>query len=159
MTLYATRTKSGILKGFNNEPKYDKYKDMWFCFKSGFGLDTDFGIFMGDLFPEITFENSPKQVEIKLIDDVFESLLIPINYENVSVGDYICIECERFEDDAIYLKIVDVQQRFDTITGEPILIVTDEENKIWSTKTGRCLSDPNSFYEIIGIFRKKQQIF
>ena len=154
MILYTTRTKSGILKGFKNEPKYDKYEDRWFCFNPGLGLDFDFGVFMGDLFPEITYENSPKQVKLSIDIDDEERNFQEIDIYDLQIGDYICIECERFESDSIYLKIVDIQQRFDAITGEPMIIVTDEEDEIWSTKTGRCLSNPSTFYELIGCYRK-----
>ena len=163
MILYTARTKSGILKGFTKYPKYDKYRDMWFCFKPGFGLDVDFGIFMGDLFPEITYENSPKRVELNVVNDVDDDTdffndeernFQKIDICDLQIGDYICIECERFGCDSVYLKIVDIQQRFDAITGEPIIIVTDEEDEIWSTKTGRCLSNPNTFYELIGCYRE-----
>lgn len=162
MILYTTRTKSGILKGFKNEPKYDKYEDRWFCFNPGIGSDFDFGVFMGDLFPEITYGNSPKRVKLSIdieVDDDIDFDDEKHNFQEIDtcdlqIGDYICIECERFGSDSAYLKIVDIQQRFDAITGEPIIIVTDEEDEIWSTKTGQCLSNPNTFYELIGCYRE-----
>lgn len=161
MILYTARTKSGILKGFVKDPKYDKCRDMWFCFKPGFGLDIDLGIFMGDLFPEISYENSPKQVELNIVNDNIdfdfddeERNFQKIDICDLQTGDYICIECERFGCDSAYLKIVDIQQLFDAITGEPIIIVTDEEDETWSTKTGQCLSNPNTFYELIGYYRE-----
>ena len=88
MILYTTRTKSGILKGFIKDPKYDKYRDMWFCFKPGFGLDVDFGVFMGDLFPEITFENSPKQVKLSIdIDDDIDVDDEERNFQEIDICD------------------------------------------------------------------------
>lgn len=40
------------------------------------------------------------------------------------------------------------------MTGEPYKIVIDEENEIWSTQSGMCLSNPKTFYEIYGYFRE-----
>lgn len=77
-----------------------------------------------------------------------------INKEDISVGDYIGIECERFGGYSSHLRIVDIQQRYDGITGEPYKIVIDEEDEIWSTQSGQCLSNPNTFYEIYGYFRE-----
>ncbi len=77
-----------------------------------------------------------------------------INKEDISVGDYIGIECERFEGDSCHLRIVDIQQRYNEITGEPYKIVIDEEDEIWSTQSGRCLSNPKTFYEIYGYFKE-----
>lgn len=79
---------------------------------------------------------------------------VAINKEDISIGDYIGIECERFEGDSSHLRIVDIQQRYDGITGEPYKIVIDEENEIWSTQSGQCLSNPQTFYEIYGYFRE-----
>lgn len=84
----------------------------------------------------------------------YEPEFVEINKEDISVGDYIGIECERFECDSCHLRIVDIQQRYDAITGEPYKIVTDEEDEIWSTKSGNCLSNPKTFYEIYGYFRE-----
>ena len=84
----------------------------------------------------------------------YEPEFIAINKEDISVGDYIGIECERFEEDSCHLQIVDIQQRYNEITGEPYKIVIDEENEIWSTQSGRCLSNPKTFYEIYGYFRE-----
>ena len=79
---------------------------------------------------------------------------VAINKEDISIGDYIGIECERFACDSCHLRIVDIQQRYDAITGEPYKIVTDEEDEIWSTQSGSCLSNPKTFYEIYGYFRE-----
>lgn len=84
----------------------------------------------------------------------YEPEFIAINKEDISIGDYIGIECERFECDSCHLRIVDIQQRYDAITGEPYKIVTDEEDEIWSTQSGNCLSNPKTFYEIYGYFRE-----
>lgn len=79
---------------------------------------------------------------------------IAINKEDISIGDYIGIECERMEDSSCHLRIVDIQQRYNEITGEPYKIVIDEEDEIWSIQSGRCLSNPKTFYEIYGYFRE-----
>lgn len=84
----------------------------------------------------------------------YEPEFIAIDKEDISVGDYIGIECERFEDGSCHLRIADIQQRYDGITGEPYKIVIDEEDEIWSTQSGQCLSNPNTFYEIYGYFRE-----
>lgn len=89
------------------------------------------------------------------IEDLYDDpKYVAINKEDISVGDYIGIECERFECDSCHLRIVDIQQRYDGITGEPYKIVTDEEDEIWSTQSGNCLSNPKTFYEIYGYFRE-----
>lgn len=84
--------------------------------------------------------------------DIFE--YVAINKEDISIGDYIGIEYERFGSYSCRLRIVDIQQRYDAITGEPYKIVTDEEDEIWSTQSGQCISNPGTFYEIYGYFRK-----
>ena len=84
----------------------------------------------------------------------YEPEFVEINKEDISVGDYIGIECERFACDSCHLRIVDIQQRYNEITGEPYKIVIDEEDEIWSTQSGNCLSNPKTFYEIYGYFRE-----
>lgn len=84
----------------------------------------------------------------------YETEFIAIDKEDISIGDYIEIECERFASDSCHLQIVDIQQRFDEITGEPYKIVIDEEDEIWSTQNGNCLSNPKTFYQIYGYFRE-----
>lgn len=67
MKLWITRNKAGRGKAFKAKPRFDKKRDWWFVFKYPTGIDIDFGLDIGELFPEVTFENSPKEVEIKLI--------------------------------------------------------------------------------------------
>ena len=62
---WVVRKKNGIGRLFDSEPIYDRINDMWFTFKSNIGVDTHLGIFIGDMFPEVTYENSPKKVLIK----------------------------------------------------------------------------------------------
>lgn len=163
MILYAARTKSGVLKGFTNEPKYDKYKDKWFCFKSGFGLDVDLGIFMGDLFSEITYKNSPKRVELNIVNHADDDIDFFDNEEmnfqkiyiyHLRIGDYILVECEGSFGGSSYLKIEDMQTRYDEYNGKPYIVIFDEEGETWSSKTGECLSNPNTFYVLTGYYRK-----
>ena len=40
---------------------------------------------------------------------------VAINKEDISIGDYIGIECERFACDSCHLRIVDIQQRYNEI--------------------------------------------
>lgn len=62
MKLWIARDGDGILRLYDNEPKVDKRKQKI----TSIGGYYDINI---NLFPEVTFENSPKQVEIKLIED------------------------------------------------------------------------------------------
>ena len=163
MILYTARTKSGILKGFTNEPKYDKYKDKWFCCKSGFELSFDFGIFMGELFPEITYEKSPKRVELNVVNYVDNDIdffndeerdFQKIDIYHLRIGDYILVECEGSFGGSSYLKIEDMQTRYNEYNGKPYIVIFDEEGETWSSKTGECLSNPNTFYVLTGYYRK-----
>ena len=79
------------------------------------------------------------------------------NKEDISVGDYIGLECERCENGSCYLRIIDIQQRYNQITGKPYKAIIDEQDEIWSTLDGRCLSNPKTFYEIYGYFRELGQ--
>lgn len=83
----------------------------------------------------------------------YEPEYVEIDEEDISIGDYIGIECERFGDPC-HSRIVDIQQRYDEITWKPYKIVIDEEDEIWSAQSGRCLSNPKTFYEIYGYFRE-----
>ena len=62
---WVVRKKNGIGRLFDSEPIYDRINDMWFTFKSNIGVDAHLGVFIGDMFPEVTYENSPKKVLIK----------------------------------------------------------------------------------------------
>ena len=57
MKLWVTRDKDGILIIHFYEPIID-----------GFGwVSLDYRVINEDMFPEVTFENSPQQVELKLV--------------------------------------------------------------------------------------------
>lgn len=66
MKLWIARTKGGFKKGylviFESKPVYVEHKDEWADYYSR-------GIYINnEEFPEVTFENSPQEVEIKLIN-------------------------------------------------------------------------------------------
>lgn len=65
-TMYLTRNKSGLLRLFHYTPQYNDELDMWYeeHFEDGYGN------FWSDECPEVTFENSPKGVELKLVNNV-----------------------------------------------------------------------------------------
>ena len=60
MKLWTARTKSGKLGLYLFKPLYDNTYDLWIC---------KLGVLIVDkkMFPEVTFENSPQMVELKLI--------------------------------------------------------------------------------------------
>lgn len=64
MKLWVARTKGGFKKGylaiFENKPVYIKHKDEWVDFSVGIYINNE-------EFPEVTFENSPMEVELKVI--------------------------------------------------------------------------------------------
>lgn len=64
MKIWIARTKEGFKKGylaiFDSKPVYIEHRDQW-CGSSG-------GMYISnEEFPEITFENSPQEVELKLV--------------------------------------------------------------------------------------------
>lgn len=61
MEYYITRDKSGILMVSEKEPK------LWENNKEFVVEDGEYMILPEDEFPEVTFENSPMKVELKLI--------------------------------------------------------------------------------------------
>lgn len=107
-----------------------------------------------DLYYEFIYLQDFSELDEDIEDLYDDPEYVAINKEDISIGDYIGIECERFACDSCHLQIKDIQQRYDGITGEPYKIVTDEEDEIWSTKSGNCLSNPKTFYEIYGYFRE-----
>lgn len=58
--VWVARDKDGTLAMFKNKPILDIDND-WYCED----CDGDFSIVNKDMFPEVTFENSPKQLIIK----------------------------------------------------------------------------------------------
>lgn len=63
MKLYVARNISKVIKLFTIEPEYNSISDEW----KGYDFEE---IELSILnFPEVTFENSPQQVELKLIKE------------------------------------------------------------------------------------------
>lgn len=63
MKLWIARDKDNTLCVYNNKPTLSKEADgLWICDKF-----TTVNTLSEDYFPEVTFENSPKQVELKLV--------------------------------------------------------------------------------------------
>lgn len=62
-TLWIARDKDGSLAIYNHKPERDCD-----CFSAPWGsyIDLEFFGFQYDFFPEVTWENSPQQVELKL---------------------------------------------------------------------------------------------
>ena len=64
MKLWIARTKGGFKKGylaiFESKPVYIEHKDEWVGFSKGIYINNE-------EFHEVTFENSPQEVELKLV--------------------------------------------------------------------------------------------
>lgn len=58
--VWIARDKDGTLAIFKNKPIMDYYNS-WYCEDA----DDDFSIIDKNMFPELTFENSPKQLILK----------------------------------------------------------------------------------------------
>lgn len=59
-SVWIARDKNGTLAIFENKPILD-IDDAWYCKNDG----DDFSIVNKNMFPEVTFENSPKRLIIK----------------------------------------------------------------------------------------------
>lgn len=64
MKLWIARNESGDLALYHKKPKLNKSYELAFYNPSKFGIEYPI---CSDLFPEVTFENSPQQVELKLV--------------------------------------------------------------------------------------------
>ena len=63
MVLWISRNPNGVLKLFNVEPTYDKNFERWeTLIEDGF-----VGYLDKEEMPEVTFENSPRRVGLKLL--------------------------------------------------------------------------------------------
>lgn len=60
MELWIARDRAGILRIYDNEPKVDKRKQEIMSIGGYYEININ-------LFPEVTFENSPRKVKISLI--------------------------------------------------------------------------------------------
>ena len=60
MKIWIARTKSGKLGLYQFKPLYDNIYDLWIC---------KHGVLIVDKkrFSEVTFENSPQEIELKLV--------------------------------------------------------------------------------------------
>lgn len=143
-----TNDSYNLISYTEDEPKY------YPCIMTFRIIDAGYSIY-DDLYYEFVYlQDFSKLSEDDEEFSDYEPEYVAINKEEISIGDYVGIECERFGSDSCHLRIVDIQQRYDAITGEPYKIVTDEEDEIWSTQSGQCISNPVTFYEIYGYFRK-----
>lgn len=62
MKLWIARNDGGTLEIYRRKPTISKVTDkpVWVCGEF-------IGFILNDIFPEVTFENSPQEVEIKLV--------------------------------------------------------------------------------------------
>ena len=67
MKLWIARDKRGFLRVWDGKPEWDDKIGLWCC-EAG-TVDFMSFPFKSDEFPEVTWENSPQQVELKLIED------------------------------------------------------------------------------------------
>lgn len=66
MKLWIDRNKDGSLTLFENEPYYNDIQGFWYdVFEMPIADDLK-----STLFPEVTVENSPMEVELKLINEI-----------------------------------------------------------------------------------------
>lgn len=66
MKLWIARNKDGSLTLFENEPYYHDIQGFWYdVFEMPIADDLK-----STLFPEVTFENSPREVELKLMNEI-----------------------------------------------------------------------------------------
>ena len=67
MKLYIARDKDNSLCLYSKKPKLSKeIKGLWVCSQLNDADDTVI-VLPSEMFPEVTFENSPQMVEIKLV--------------------------------------------------------------------------------------------
>lgn len=70
MKLWIARDKDNSLSVCTHKPIYVKLFSSWSPPKEYYNNDTAFHVYIDEnLFPEVTFENSPMIVELKLIQD------------------------------------------------------------------------------------------
>ena len=70
MELYIARDKNNSLSLCTHEPVYEEFFDSWEESREYYDDDYSFHVYIPeDLFPEVTFENSPMKVELKLVQD------------------------------------------------------------------------------------------
>lgn len=64
MKLWIARNESGDLALYYKKPKLNNSYELAFYKPSKFGIEYPI---CSDLFPEVTFENSPQQIELNLV--------------------------------------------------------------------------------------------
>lgn len=65
MKLWIARDFDGLLNLYVNKPSLDSNDNMYYTDSD---MEDDYLNIDKDLFPEVTFENSPREVELKLIE-------------------------------------------------------------------------------------------
>ena len=65
MKLWIARDFDGLLNLYVNKPSLDSNDNMYYTDSD---MEDDYINIDKDLFPEVTFENSPQEVELKLIE-------------------------------------------------------------------------------------------
>ena len=66
MELWIARDFDGILNLYVNKPSLDSNDNMYYTDSD---MEDDYLNIDKNLFPEVTFENSPQQVELKLVKE------------------------------------------------------------------------------------------
>ena len=67
MKLWAARDKDDSLCLYSKEPKLsEEVDDIWVC--GQYGMPVEVIALPSKMFPEVTFENSPQEVELKLVN-------------------------------------------------------------------------------------------
>lgn len=78
------------------------------------------------------------------------------NVDDVKVGDYLYIDGESSFCYGSYQKITKIEIRYDEFTGKPYKVFTDDDNNLWSAKSGLCISEGLKAYSIYGYGRKSK---
>ena len=114
---------------------------------------------------------TPAENTVITIDDDDEDFLEPINTDHlrkidvneITEGDYICIDGESSFCHTSYLKIVNVEPQVIWEAAKPgdkrlvnivnYFLLCDEDWDTWSTLDGSCISNGDTMYSIVGYYR------
>lgn len=114
---------------------------------------------------------TPTENTVITIDDDDEDFLEPINTDHlrkidvneITEGDYICIDGESSFCHTSYLKIVNVEPQVIWEAAKPgdkrlvnivnYFLLCDEDWDTWSTLDGSCISNDDTMYSIVGYYR------
>lgn len=136
--------------------QYYNANNQWFG-KCGNMFDFDFfdiyEVVIAMDMDRISVDAVPVPVSFLDEEDEICDTLEKIEANEVQIGDYVMVECEHLYDSTSYLKVIDVGIMYDSQTGTPIKTVTTEDEEVWSTRDGYCVSTPNSFYEAVGYYK------